>query len=257
MLRQNAKLVALFALVIAFLGVSQLALLIPGKLRQRRYRILCVKWFAHPILWVTGITITHPVKGSIDDNKNYFIVSNHLSYIDVLAIALWYPSVFITSMEVRHDPILGTLCKAAGCLFVERRKKSWLQDEIDSIATVLNDGFHVVVFPEGTTTAGDKLLPFRKSLMQAAAKSGRHVLPLCINYRHADGQPINERTRDALFYYGEHTFLPHLLRALSLKSAHIELHQLEPILVDENSDRKQITALAEERIGRVFCPIEL
>ena len=212
-----------------------------------------MKWYAAPILWVARLRVEFT--GALERQGNYLIVSNHLSYIDVLAIARRYPSVFITSMEVYQDPLLGIICRAAGCVFVERRSRSLLQDEIATIADALKDGFDVVLFPEGTTTAGDKILPFRKSLMEAATLAGVNILPLCLNYRSVNGQPVSENTKNAVFYYGDDTFLPNLMRVLDLRDIHLEISSLPPVPVNDGACRKRLAEEAREKIALHFVPI--
>ena len=155
------------------------------------------------------------------------VVCNHLSYIDVLVMARTFPALFITSMEVKHSSGLGQITRLAGCLFVERRSRAGLGVETGSIAKVLHSGTTVVLFPEGTSTNGSGVLPFRAALYQAAidAKVPIHSFHL----RYDSG---------LVPYYGDLEFLPHL-RALSAAGpVHATLTYLKEIRPDQGIDRK-------------------
>ena len=104
-------------------------------------------------------------KGAIPTrHPNYLIVSNHLSYLDVLAMISVLNTRFVTSMEVKHAAGLGWITDQAGCLYVERRSRKNLKTEINEISKALEGGFYVVVFPEATSTNGDGVLRFKRPL---------------------------------------------------------------------------------------------
>jgi len=105
-----------------------------------------------------------PIKG--------LMVSNHISYIDVLVLAAIQPSLFITSVEVKNSLGLGWIVKVAGCLFVERRSRAFLGAETKEIRKAIWGGTPVVLFPEGTTSEGKDILTCRPALFQSAIDTG-------------------------------------------------------------------------------------
>jgi 1-acyl-sn-glycerol-3-phosphate acyltransferase len=119
--------------------------------------------YSKVLTWILGIKISHNLN-TIDRNKNYFIVSNHLSYIDILLISSVLPTSFVTSVEMKNTPFLGQIIQLAGCLFVERRNKKNIMNEIGDIENALNKGLNVTVFPEATSTNGEQVLKFKRSL---------------------------------------------------------------------------------------------
>jgi len=224
--------------------------------KARAYRVKNLQRWTHPILRILGF--------HIEANRDFFsarmqapqlLISNHLSYMDVLVIASEIPSVFVTSVEIRDTPFLGLLCKAGGTIFIERRSRSWLVDEMKNIAAVMQDGFNVVLFPEGTTSAGTSVLPFKKSLLGCAQIAGVDIRPLCLNYARANGAPTNSVTADSIFYYGTMDFFPHLLRLLSLRSVEIKLTVLPSLEVNEETSRKALADEAYARITQTYRPV--
>jgi len=115
------------------------------------------------------------------------LVANHVSWLDILAIASHAPAVFVAKEEVRGWPVIGWLATRAGTLFLRRTSGRSLLRVKNGIAARLLAGRTVAIFPEGTTTDGSGVLPFRSGLLQAALDSGRPVQPVAIAYRGEDG----------------------------------------------------------------------
>src|SRR5262249_46056827 len=119
----------------------------------------------------------------------FFLVSNHLSYVDILAIASQAPCSFIAKAEISSWPIMGRLCLAVGTLVVERESKGDIPRVIARIESTLANGVGVVLFPEATSSKGAEVLPFRPSLLQAAARAKMPVSYASLSYRTAAGEP--------------------------------------------------------------------
>lgn len=198
-----------------------------NKLARCRFRARLLSKYSRIALELLGINVHHlSQRGGSQTNKldqNFLIVGNHLSYLDVLILSASFPSVFVTSVEVRETPILGTLCKLGGCLFVERRSRAGLLAEIGELRSALMGGLNVVVFPEATSSNGATVLPFKASMFQAAATADIEVLPICLKYFAANSRPIDESSRDSICYYGSMSFGPHFVRMLKLRSIDIQL----------------------------------
>lgn len=175
-------------------------------------------------------------------SSNYLIVSNHLSYMDIFIISDSFPSCFVTSQEMKETPFLGQVCLLAGCLFVERRRRSGINNEINELARALTKGLNVAIFPEATSTNGEAVLKFRRPLFQSAIVSKVNVLPICINYRTLDGEKLSLKNRDKVFWYGDKTFVSHVLELFAHKSVVAELSVL-PII--ESSAFEDKNSLAD------------
>lgn len=224
----------------------------PGKLR-RAMRVRNTSFFSRLALALLGIR-AHVAHGErLHANRGgRLIVSNHLSYVDVLIISSLVPSIFITSVELKHTFLLGTLARSSGCLFVERRKFSGLRQEINDITRVLGQGFSVVLFPEGTTSNGDCVRQFKNSLFDAAVSAGSDILPLCLRYTKINGESVTAGNRDAVFYYGGMAFFKHLPRLVSQKSIDVNVIPLKTIAAHADVSRKELAARAHDAISTAY-----
>ena len=184
--------------------------------------------------------------------ETYLIVSNHLSYLDVLIISSFFPTCFVTSTEMKETPFLGKLCLLGGCLFVERRKRSGITGEVGQISNALKSGMNVVVFPEAKSNNGETVLVFRRPLFQAAINSGKNVLPLCINYRTLDGEKITLKNRDKVFWYGDMSFLNHALDLFSHKTIVADLSVMDSLCTVEFADKNALADRSYEIVSNEF-----
>src|SRR5262249_48814010 len=94
------------------------------------------------------------------------LVCNHLSYLDIITLSALVPCAFVAKLEVRRWPIFGWLARAAGTIFVDRSHRSATERGVEQIREALESGLLVVLFPEGTSTDGNTVLPFKSSLLQ-------------------------------------------------------------------------------------------
>src|ERR1019366_9633460 len=124
--------------------------------------------------------------------KNGLLVSNHLSYLDILAISSTMPAVFVSKADVRRWPLFGWLAALAGTVFVERERRTLVVVVNREIQTALDAGVLVVIFPEGTSSNGETVLPFRTSLLEPAARGGHEIATGWIHYDLADGDAKQE-----------------------------------------------------------------
>jgi 1-acyl-sn-glycerol-3-phosphate acyltransferase len=141
--------------------------------------------------------------------KSGLLVSNHLSYLDILAICSAAPSVFVSKADVKRWPLFGLLASLGGTVFIERERRTHVGEVNREIETALADGVLVVVFPEGTSSDGQTVLPFRASLLEPALRGGHEISVSWIHYDLADGDAANE-----VCYWGDHTFFTHLVNLL-------------------------------------------
>jgi len=135
------------------------------------------------------------------------VVSNHLGYLDILVIASQLPCVFVSKSEVRSWPFIGNLLAAAGTILADRDRRHSAHQTMIEIRGILEQGLPVVVFPEGTSSDGSKVLPFRSSLLEAASDSAWAAHPMAISYLGSGGDPGRD-----ICYWGDDTFLPHLTK---------------------------------------------
>lgn len=138
------------------------------------------------------------------------IVSNHLSYLDIFAFGTAMPCVFVSKAEVRDWPVFGQLTTMAGTVYVDRKRRSDTRNANEGIKRALEQGLRVVIFPEGTSSDGSKVLPFYPSLFEPAAETGAPITAAHISYTVENGT-----VGEDIAYWGDMTFFPHLLKLMS------------------------------------------
>ena len=133
------------------------------------------------------------------------LVANHLSYLDILIISALQPTVFVAKAEVRHWPLFGFLAFAAGCVFVDRQRRADVARVGTALEEPLGAGVPVCIFPEGTSSNGQDVLPFYPSLLEAAAQGTHPVVPAGIDYFLAVDDP-----GEHVCFWGDMELAPHL-----------------------------------------------
>jgi len=180
------------------------------------------------------------------------LVSNHVSYVDVLVISSLLPSVFVTSVELGDTVVLGLLARLGGSVFIERRKAISLKKEIPAIARLLSAGLPLVLFPEGTTSNGDRVHSFRNAVFEAALVAGCDIMPICLRYSRINGQRITPENRDSLYYYGGASFFPHLMRFLTIRSVQVDVTLLAPVHIRGRHSRRELAIEAHDAISAAY-----
>lgn len=117
------------------------------------------------------------------------VVSNHVSWLDIFAINALTPAAFVSKDDVRHWPLIGWLCAHTETIFLERGSRAAAQRTRETMIEHLHADVHVAVFPEGTTTGGDRVLPFHAALFQSAIDAATPVIPLALRYADGHGNP--------------------------------------------------------------------
>jgi lyso-ornithine lipid O-acyltransferase len=187
-----------------------------------------------------------------DNDKRYFQVCNHMSYMDMAFLSVGRPTVFITSVEMKNTPFLGDIAAFGGSYFVERRDRTKVPGEVKELAQLMHDGFDVFLFPEGTSSHGMYILPFKRALFSAAVEAGVDVLPVCLKYEMIDGEPFAESNKDRLCWHGDMGFFSHFLQVMTLKSLRVSVNYLEPISIKEFPDRHQLADQAYAQITKCY-----
>ncbi|HEX4350710.1 MAG TPA: lysophospholipid acyltransferase family protein [Verrucomicrobiae bacterium] len=190
---------------------------------------------------------TAGVSGDIP--KRGLLFTNHLSYLDVLAISSVTPAVFVSKAEVRSWPLFGWFATIAGTVFVERARRLQVGEVNREVDAALAAGALVVIFPEGTSTNGQSILPFRTSLLEPAVHGHHdiHVGWLHYELEKGDGDAAND-----ICYWGDHTFFPHAMNVLGKKSirATVRFAKFQRTTDDRKELAQQLHAAVEELEGK-------
>jgi 1-acyl-sn-glycerol-3-phosphate acyltransferase len=180
----------------------------------------------------------------------FLLVANHLSYLDVVVLSALVPCAFVAKAEVARWPVLGFLARAMGTLFVPREDRRALGGLNARLAARLARGETLVLFPEGTSTAGVRVISFRPALLQPAAELGLAVRYAALRY----ATPAGERPpEEVVCWWGDMTFAPHLLELLRLPRVEALVRfGPEPISAQ---DRKTLAARLERAVSERLEPL--
>ncbi len=180
----------------------------------------------------------------------FLLVSNHLSYVDIVLLASRTPCTFVARGDLRHWPFLGPLVAVGGTLFVNRNMKRDIPRVNEQFKTPYENGVGIVIFPEGTSSTGEQVGKFRSSLLEPAAQGGLPVYYASIRYETEPGDPPAGL---AVAWWGDMEFFPHLLGLFRLRRFKAKL-----IFGDRpvsSNDRKELAALLESRVRAEFEPM--
>ncbi len=203
--------------------------------------------------FAVDVTLVNDQLGARRGGQGRLLVANHISYLDVALIGAFFPAIFVTSVEVAETPGLGLITRFAGCLFVERRRKASVLRDIDAMTSLLNRGFDVVVFPEGTTSDGTHFLDFKKSLLESAVRSHKcQVTALCLKYEAVDGEAFGSDNADKVAWYGDMTFMPHFLGLMRTRGIKAKVEVLGAVPFREHRCRKRLATTAKGLISAAY-----
>jgi 1-acyl-sn-glycerol-3-phosphate acyltransferase len=231
----------IFTIFISFFILSFFINLLPlNKNTILRCKIHNTNFFSRIFLKICGIKI-HFKNLDVKFKNVNLILANHLSYIDIVLLASITPVLFVTSVEIKEQPILGLFAKCGGSIFVERRQKMKIKKDLEQLDFYISQGFTLLLFPEGTTSNGKTLLPFKSSLFDAVINKNISILNLCIKYIALDGDLINENNKDNIYFYGDMTFWPHLIRFLNINRLDVAIDFAGFFNAKNFTSRKELT----------------
>lgn len=245
-------------LMLALLVLVSL-ILIPVQLLANRFGWRIGRWL--PVVWhrlarrVLGLRIH--VLGRPAPQRPLLMTANHVSWIDIVALGSLAPASFIAKSEVAGWPIFGTLARLQRTVFVDRARRGDTGRVAAEIADRMSAGDAMILFAEGTSSSGNQVLPFRSALVGAAARVAAdggaevHVQPVAIAYTRLQGLPMGRRLRPLAAWYGDMDLAPHLWAILKEGALDMTIVFAEPMLLAPGSDRKAVTAAAEQTVRRL------
>jgi len=187
------------------------------------------------------------------------ILSNHVSWLDICVISALSPVVFVAKSEVAGWPVLGWLAKLQRTVFINRQARHQTGAATREIAGRLLGGDAVVLFAEGTSSDGVRVLPFRSSLVgavhHALGNSAQHtsitVQPMSVAYVSLSGVPMGRALRERVAWYGDADLMPHLAHVLAAGAVDVTVSWGEAVAYDMSADRKAIAREAEKSVRRM------
>lgn len=179
------------------------------------------------------------------DARPVLLAANHVSWIDIIVLSSIFPVSFVAKSEVGLWPFFGTLARLQRTVFVER-KAARTAEHRDEIGRRLGEGGDLILFAEGTSSDGARVLPFRTALFSVAEREvgGRPlaVQPLTIAYTGVDGLPLTRRRRPQFAWYGDMELASHLWGALKARRVRVEVILHPPVTLAQFRDRKALAA---------------
>ena len=200
---------------------------------------------------ILGIGIT--VSGQMSQAKPSLFVSNHVSYIDIFVLGQ-IPAFFIAKSEVSGWPIFGKLAEFQNTLFIERNPRK-AKAQLDVLKGHLENGQSLTFFPEGTSTDGAHVEPFKSTLFEAAnIRDGFQkvaIQPITVAYTHHSGQRIdNQAVRDHYAWYAKMPFLSHFLGLMPLKKVGAKVHYHPVCYLEDFATRKECADYCQRLVAK-------
>lgn len=177
------------------------------------------------------------------------LVSNHVSYVDILVLGSLAPTCFVAKLDVKGWPLFGWFAQMAGTIFVDRERRGDVVSANARIQDALNAGRLLVLFPEGTSSDGASVLPFRSSLLQPAVGLREPLHAACVQYALRDGDVGEE-----LAYWGDMTLLPHLLNLFGKREI-AAVVAVAP-LANAAADRKELALRLHAAVARLHQQLQ-
>lgn len=218
------------------------ALLLPARQRESVVRL----WF-HAILRAFGVRLRVHGARSFQEvpGRGVLVVSNHVSWLDELAIDAVQPIRIVAKKDIRRWPVLGWIITAAGTIYLDRENLRELPRTVRDLTTTLRAGKAVGVHAEGTTWCGLASGRYRPALFQAALDAGVPVRPIVLRYRIGG----HVTTRPA--FVGDDTLARSIRRVLGLRGLVVEVHVLDEIAPGRAADRRTLAKLVEQQTTRL------
>ena len=162
-----------------------------------------------------GVAGVFPERGAV--------ISNHLSYVDIVVFATLHPCVFVSKAEIRRWPVVGWMTTMSGTVYVERGHGGSAMRARKGMQAAVDAGLPVVFFPEGTTTNGSHLLKFHSGLLAQVLYSGSPVTAACLSYSFAEDNGPGVSVEDDVCYWGDRNMLAHIFKFLGLRGVRAEV----------------------------------
>lgn len=243
---------------LALLGLCA-AVLIPLQMLALRFHWQILHdlpmWFHRILLRLFDVRVT--VRGKPPGDAPTLVLANHVSWLDIPVIGSLHPLSFIAKSEIENWPVVGLFAKLQRSVFIDRQRRKATAEVNHTLAHRLAKGEVIVLFAEGTTSDGNRLLPFRSSLVGAAqatlmqdAVERVYLQPLAITYTARYGMPVTRRERPFIAWYGDMDLAPHLALFIQAHPIDVVVTWGEPI--PYNGSRKLVTLAAEATVRKAL-----
>lgn len=217
------------------------------------YFFTSYRLFFRGLVGIFGIKIK--ILGNISKRKTLF-VCNHISYLDILVLGSKVNGIFVAKSEIDTWPLINRFTSVGKTIFVSRKDKSAIKDQMTLIEKNLKDNYNVILFPEGTSSDGLNVLPFKSSLLGIIENENMkdfYLQPVTLSYNKLDGIPVDLKYRPFLAWYGAMDLFSHAWKFLGLGRCEVDLNFHKPLKFRNFSNRKIASEYAFKLIsGQIF-----
>ncbi len=212
-------------------------------------------WYHRQLRSLLGVTIH--LHGAVMDDRPVLLVSNHISWLDIIVLSAVTPVSFVAKSEVGEWPFISWLAKLQGTLFINRDNRLGAGASAREIMARLRDGDHIVIFAEGTSSDGNVVLPFKTSLFAVAKPRGSdaqdlqhgiYVQCVSIAYTHQQGLALCRRGRPIVAWYGDMDIASHAWELLKRGPLDVSIGISAPVELDAFKDRKELAQYTESQV---------
>jgi 1-acyl-sn-glycerol-3-phosphate acyltransferase len=200
------------------------------------------------------------IVGELERRRPLMLAANHASWLDILVLSAVADVAFIAKSEVRDWPIFGLFAQWQKSVFIEREQKRKTGDQVSEIAERMADGEIMVLFPEGTTSDGNRLLDVKSSLFGAAAAALPkapdavvHVQPVAVAYTRVHGIAMGRYYRPLAAWPGDIELMPHLKGIFGCGAIDVEVCFGEAVDYRADTNRKEVSATVARRIRTMLA----
>jgi 1-acyl-sn-glycerol-3-phosphate acyltransferase len=188
----------------------------------------------------SAIVNLHVSKDGELPDRRAILVSNHISWLDIIVIGQYLPAYFVAKSDIAGWPVIGYLAKQGGTIFIRRGNKQHIRTTAEKMVWLLRQNGNIIAFPEGTTTKGAEVLHFHSSLFQPALLTRSTIQPVALQY-------LGTAKEHAPFV-GDDAFVPHLLKMLTLDKIEVQLSFL-PAISSSGKNRHSVSLEARSVIA--------
>lgn len=211
-------------------------------------------WYHKQVCRLIGVRLH--IDGRIVRDRPVLIVANHTSWLDIPVLSAVAPLSFVAKKEVGSWPFVSSLARLQRTVFVDRERRATVADTASEILERLASGDTVVLFAEGTSSDGNRVLPFKTSLFAAAKPPARMdtappdavVQTLSVVYTHLNGVPLGRADRPLVGWYGDMDMQSHAWQLLQAGALDVRIRVGPPVPLSEFADRKDLARRSEDQI---------
>lgn len=248
-LRASAVLAAFFGLTVPLMPVQAILLRVSDRAARR-----FPHWYHRQVCRLLGVKLN--IEGSVAKGAPILLVCNHTSWLDIPVLSALAPVSFVAKLEVGSWPFVSALARLQRSVFVDRTRRLAAGDAANAITMRLQQGDTIVLFPEGTSSDGNRVLPFKTSLFGAVAGATVPaaepvvVQTAAVVYTHMHGVPVTRAERPRIGWYGDMEMTSHAWGVLKSGAITVTIKVGPPVPLTDFKDRKDLALKSERAIRR-------